>query len=639
MEIHYDHLVKFFKSKPKLNEISDSLLQLGHEHELSNKTFDIEFTPNRGDCLSLNGLVRDLGVFFETADEISTYKEEIPKFAFNFTNLAPEACPKISFLLVEIDGDVSNYKDYLESYFSDLGINKNNFFTDISNYVAYELGQPTHCYDFDTISNGLKLEFSGKSYEFETLLDQKISLEKGDLIFTANDIPVDLAGVMGDKKTSCKDSTKKVIIEAAFFEPEIILGKSLKYDLNSDAAYKFERGIDPNLQEIAIRRFISIIGDHVKIKKLELFAKEYRELEETKLNFNPQKINHILGDNIVTEGSYKNYLEKLGFIIKDDEVIVPSYRSDIIHENDLAEEIARIIGYNNIAIQPLLLTKQNDPELTLDQKIKSFLINNGFFEVINSQFSGQNYEASIAIDNPLDTKKTFLRSNLEESLLENLVFNERRQKDSIKFFEISDIYKKDSQISYERFLGIVLSGRKGKNYDDFTQIVNQNFLIDIFAQINFDIAPFIKLIDRNNLDSKLKTPVFVAEIRTSELKRAFANYQIENSKVKSFVKTKPISNFPSINRDFSFAFSKADNISIISDVVSNFKSPILKESFMFDFYENTQDGIIKIAFRFIFQSFKKTLTDQEIEIELEGLLGDILKLEGVSIPGYSNDVK
>ena len=114
-------------------------------------------------------------------------------------------------------------------------------------------------------------------------MDQKISLEKGDLIFTANDIPVDLAGVMGDKKTSCKDSTKKVIIEAAFFEPEIILGKSLKYDLNSDAAYKFERGIDPNLQEVAIRRFISIIGDHVKIKKLELFAKEYRELEETKL--------------------------------------------------------------------------------------------------------------------------------------------------------------------------------------------------------------------------------------------------------------------------------------------------------------------------------------------------------------------
>ena len=85
MEIHYDHLVKFFRSKPKLNEISDSLLQLGHEHELSNKTFDIEFTPNRGDCLSLNGLVRDLGVFFETADEIPTYKEEIPKIAFNFS--------------------------------------------------------------------------------------------------------------------------------------------------------------------------------------------------------------------------------------------------------------------------------------------------------------------------------------------------------------------------------------------------------------------------------------------------------------------------------------------------------------------------------------------------------------------------
>ena len=145
MKIAYQHILKFMEDKPDIKDLSMKLFQLGHEHEIENSIFDFEFTPNRGDCLSLHGLVRDLNVFYRTNLDIHTYDENIPPLNLNFINQVEEQCPQISFLNIEIDGKISKYKDYLEDYFNDLKINKNNFFTDISNYIAYELGQPTHC--------------------------------------------------------------------------------------------------------------------------------------------------------------------------------------------------------------------------------------------------------------------------------------------------------------------------------------------------------------------------------------------------------------------------------------------------------------------------------------------------------------
>ena len=135
---------------PSKEDLSEKLFQLGHEHEIHGDIFDMELTPNRGDCLSLTGLARDLNVFFGNSDAIEIYEDNIETLDINFENLAPEDCPKISFLELKLKKQTSIYRPYLENYFSIYRNNKTNFFTDISNYISYELGQPTHCFDRDS---------------------------------------------------------------------------------------------------------------------------------------------------------------------------------------------------------------------------------------------------------------------------------------------------------------------------------------------------------------------------------------------------------------------------------------------------------------------------------------------------------
>ena len=155
MKFIYKDLLNFLSEKPSIKNLSERLFQLGHEHEINGEVFAMEFTPNRGDCLSLIGLSRDLNVFFGNAQPYKIFQGDIEELNLDFKNLSPEVCPKISFLEIEIEGNTNEYKPYLENYFSLLGNNKVNFFTDISNYISYELGQPTHCFDSSTINNQL----------------------------------------------------------------------------------------------------------------------------------------------------------------------------------------------------------------------------------------------------------------------------------------------------------------------------------------------------------------------------------------------------------------------------------------------------------------------------------------------------
>ena len=151
MKILHKHLQSYIKSNPNKNDISDKLFQLGHENEFNNGIYDIEFTPNRGDCLSLKGVLRDLSAFYEIKSMNSEYQDELKTLDINFTNHAKTECSSISFLKIEIEKKVKPYKGFLKDYFCELNIKKNNFFTDVSNYLSYETGQPTHCYDFSKL--------------------------------------------------------------------------------------------------------------------------------------------------------------------------------------------------------------------------------------------------------------------------------------------------------------------------------------------------------------------------------------------------------------------------------------------------------------------------------------------------------
>ena len=633
MKIAYSHLVTKIKENPGIEQISEKLFQLGHEHEIENNILNMEFTPNRGDCLSINGLLRDLAAFYTIIPDRDVYNKNIDELSINFENLSKNICPRISFLEIEVDQIPKEYKGPLNSYFSDLSLNKNNFFTDVSNYLSYETGQPTHCFDANKINGKLVFQEIQSNEDFETLLDKKITITQKNPVFLLNNDVISLAGVVGGKSTSCSSETKKVIVECAFFQPESIIGKSLKYKIQSEASHKFERHVDPECQERVLRRFIKIVSENAIIKKVSMICNEYKEHLPVRIPIDVSKINKIIGINI-SENEYLNYLSKLGFIFDKDFIKVPSFRGDITSQNDLAEEVARIIGYNNIVRSEISIPNNNSlKNINFEKKLKFFLLDHGFYEVINSPFVSFAEESSIKVDNPLDSKREFLRTNITNSLIDNLMFNERRQKDSIKLFEISDIYISNKTIDKKRKLSIIASGRVGLNHEEFSQKINKKYLSNLFQEMFPDKFFNFQIISRDKLDTKVTNEIVTLEIDLDEISNSAIIYNELSKSPKHYNQYRAISDLPSSLRDLSFSVSDASKIQKVISCLSLFNSEKLKNSFMFDYYENKKDKVTKIGYRFIFQSNNKTLTDEEIDEDIRVIMASVLSIDSVFLPG------
>ena len=634
MKVHYRHLLEKIDSKPKLNELSDRFFQLGHEHEIHDNIFDFELTPNRGDCLSLNGLLRDLRLFYNVEVDNNFYSKDITQGDINFINNAKGDCNIISFLKIDVDSIPHHYDDELEKYFKDLDIKKNNFFTDVSNYISYETGQPTHCYDSDKLGNTLILDQLDKDTKFDTLLGKTVNLKKGDLVFyNENKEVINLAGIVGGDDTACSADTNSVVVECAYFNPEAIIGKAILYDIKSDASHKFERNTDPECHEYILRRFIRVVEQNTNIKKIEISSESNSELKPKTITGDLTTVNKILGTKIYEEQFFRT-LERLGFTTKEDVIVVPSYRHDVNNLNDISEEIARAIGYDKIKPKTFQINLNNNiNNNTEEYKLKALLIENGFSEVINSPFESNAEKDSIIVDNPLDSNRQFLRTNLKDSLIKNLLYNERRQQDSLKLFEISDIYTKPN--SKKRILGVIASGRVDKNYLDFSKKINNNYLNSIFDDclINGEL----KLIDisRESVKSKLKNQIIYGEMTIDPSLKIDHDVSNRNTtKIKDY-KYLPISEYPSSTRDISFSIKDFSKFKLLEETIDSFSHELIKEIFIFDYFNNANTKEIKIGYRFILQSKHATITDSEVNEVMNHLISKALSIESVSVPGLA----
>ena len=631
MKILYQDLINHLSDKPSKELLSEKLFQLGHEHEILGDIFDMELTPNRGDCLSLLGLARDLNIFFGKSKPVDIFEDNFDSLEIDFENLSPSDCPQISFLEIEIEEATENYKPYLENYFSGLGNKKTNFFTDISNFISYELGQPTHCFNREAVKNKLIFENKDCKNTFKTLLNSEITLEDYNCVFTLDGEIISLAGVMGGASTACSRETKKVLVECAYFNPESIIGKSIKYNLISDASHKFERGVDIALQEMVLRRFTKVVQDHAKLKSIRLKSFTAGHIKSTSIPIDVKKINNILGTSLEKD-EYIRCLKELGFDITD-QIKIPTYRHDIVSNNDLAEEIARVIGYNNIKSTPINLKKIAYNHEGKVAKLESLLVENGFYEVINFPFTSDKERESINIDNPLDSNRNNLRISLKNSLIENLLYNERRQKDSVKLFEISDIYSKDKELKQQKKLGLIISGRQGHNYNNFQKKLDYHYLNELLNSDHGEDIFEITEISRNNLNTKKKDKILYVEKSLEDIPESFFSKLTIEKKAIDFINYKPISEYPSSTRDFSFVIEDVQIVNEIIDMLNNISDEIIKDSFIFDYYKDDKREIIKLGYRFIFQSHLKTLSDFEINKKVNEILSPILKIDGVSIPG------
>ena len=632
MKIPLKHISRYLEFEVDIQDISSKLFQLGHEHEIEGNSFNMEFTPNRGDCLSLKGILRDLSIFFDIDLNVEKYSKNIKKFNLNFENQFVQGCPNISFLKIEIDKTTFKYNGVLKDYFDNKENKKNNFFTDVSNYISYETGQPTHCYDSSKMNGRLEFKLLKGRHEFVTLLGDKINLADENAVFTLDNKIINLAGIMGGQDTCCSKNTTSVIVECGYFPPELIINKSVKYSIKSDAAYKFERGVDPKSHEDVVRRFIEIISQNTSIKNLELYTQNNLKNCSKCVDLDANMLNKIIGIDL-TISEYQKIFKKLSFKVNNNKIEIPSYRSDIESQNDLAEEISRVIGYDNLPISPIKISRnKNYKKDCKEKKIKSFLIDNGFYEVINFPFSKD--KSDIEIDNPLDKNKSFYRNKLRESLVNNLLYNERRQKDSIKLFEISDLYSFSEKIVKDKYIGIIASGRLGKDYINFSKKINKKSIDQIFQTVLSNKCEFEE-ISRNDLDTKSKDPIIYLECKLEDFLEDSINCSDNLYPSKSFVQYKPISEFPCSVRDLSFSIKNYLMFEELQKIIFSVKSNLIKEIVLFDFYNDIKNDIVKIGFRFIFQSSNTTITDKEVDSVMNDLIKASLLIDGVEIPGIN----
>jgi phenylalanyl-tRNA synthetase beta chain len=448
-----------------------------------------------------------------------------------------------------------------------------------------------------------------------------------------NDDVINLAGIVGGESTSCSADTKTVLVECAYFQPEAIIGKSVKYDIQSDASHKFERGVDPKCQDKVLRRLIKLVSEHANIKDMSIISYKYKNNPTYQIPVNVKKINQIIGINI-SEKEYLNFVSKLEFVVEDGFIKVPSFRSDIKTQNDLAEEVARVIGYDNIATSNISIpNNEKTNHKAIENKLRFFLLDHGFYEVINSPFVNLASEDAIKVDNPLDSNREYLRTNITNSLVDNLLFNERRQKDSIKLFEISDVYSSSNGINKKRKLSIIASGRVGKNYTDFSKKINKKYLSTLFQEILPNELFDFKLVSRDLLDTKIKNEIVSLEVDINSFSSDILSYKEVSQSPEGFTQYTLISDFPSSFKDISYSIKDYSKTQELQDLLLNYQSDIIKNIYIFDYFKNEKKEEIKIGFRFTFQSKKATLNSAEIELVYNEIVNKSLNISGISIPG------
>ena len=296
--------------------------------------------------------------------------------------------------------------------------------------------------------------------------------------------------------------------------------------------------------------------------------------------------------------------------------------------------MARVIGYDNIPKSNISIPK-NDKTNYKDHedRLRFFLLDHGFYEVINSPFVSLFSEEAIKVDNPLDSNRKFLRTNITNSLLENLLFNERRQKDSIKLFEISDVYLSSSGIIKKRKLSIIASGRVSLNFEDFSKKINKKYLADLFQKILPNAIPDLKIISRESLETKIKNEIVSLEIDIQNISIDVNDYKEISKRPKDFIQYKPISEHPSSFKDISYLIKDFSKVQELENLLLNYKNEFVKNIYIFDYFKNDKKEEIKIGFRFIFQSKKATLKSEQIELVYNEIIQKSLKIKGIDIPG------
>jgi phenylalanyl-tRNA synthetase beta chain len=654
-----------------LSEAAEGLLELDDKLtngmgivealHLDDAIIEVSLTPNRADCLSIHGIAREVKaitgkIFVDPHTQITTSTKTSSLQVHVENN---KACPVYSFVeITNIDNTVTLPAEIIHRL-ECAEINSINPIVDLVNYVMLETGQPMHAFDMDKIKGSLFIRDAKAHEKIELLNDQTVDIKKDDLIIADEDGPLAIAGVMGGSRSSVQLNSTRILVESAFFTPDSMAGKARHYRLNTDSSHRFERGIDFAATANSLQRLVNLIvsicgGEATAIHSIEA---ELPQRDIIKLN--PQRVDKILGSS-VDLNKIKDIFSNLDFDFKINnqifEVLPPSYRFDLSIEEDLIEEVIRLIGYDNIVaeppkahLKPLTYKPQESSVNAIRHRIAGF----GYHELVSYSFIDQHMEQSlhgnqdhIVLENPIAENMNTMRSHLWASHLEALQYNVNRNQHKIKFFEIAKTFIKQSKGYHEQ---LVLSGlvsgtaieknwvEKHRKYDFFDVKADIENLLECPLEFQTPSKP-IQLFHPGQqaeilLDGKvignlgmlhpswqksfdLDDSVFLFEII---LDKAHAKPINLNT---TTLKTIPI------QRDIAVLVDRNTQVGEVLNLVKNANIEYVIDFSLFDVYQGQgiDEDKKSLAFLILMQDTYKTLEEKDVETTVENIL-NLLKKE------------
>ena len=626
----------------------------------SDKVFNIGLTPNRSDAMSHLGVARDLraalmhkGLKNELiTPSVSSFNINSRTQKINIDIENPETCPRFTGVCID-DINVKESPNWLKNRLKSIGLSPLNNVVDITNYVLHEIGQPLHAYDFDKIATkSINVKTLKQGTEFTSLDGELRKLLKTDLMICDSDTPMCIAGVFGGQDHGITSETKSIFLESAYFDPISIRKTAKHHGINSDASFRFERGICIDSVEYALKRAAILICElcdgNISSDIIDEFAKKP---DEVSILLNFDKTNKLIGQEIPRE-EIKSILTSLDFKINNITetgvgITVPFYRHDITRECDVIEEILRIYGYNKIKLSNKLSIPISQEGYNNSYQIENLIANLltpfGFNEIMNNSLTSNKLNVidrnSVNIINSISLDISQLRTSLLESSLKTLEFNLNRKNKNNKFFEFGKIYEFiNSETVESRRLSIMFASdlfhnswnNKNANSDFY---IIKNIVLNILSRLSINSSE--KIINHNTFNNTLglynkkNIIALIGDVKSEYLnefniknKVYYASLDIDcilELVNNNFIKYTKLSKFPQVKRELNFLLEKEIQYISIEDYIlneSNIKN--LFQMTLSDVYESDKlpDGKKSYTLNFTLLDQLKTLSEKEISLTM-----------------------
>lgn len=610
----------------------------------------LKLTPNRGDCLSMAGVAREVAALYGLTIALpygDVIEHEITE-ACSVSIEEPDWCASYMGAVV-IAGNCQTPIWMLQKLLA-AGVRPIHIWVDITNYIMLELGQPLHAFDADTIKGGIHVRRAKVGESLLLLNGAKVDCALDMLVIADEEKPLAMAGMMGGKESGIGDKTRRVFFESAHFRPEAVRGKARRFKLTSEAAHRFERGVDPKLPEMALKRALFLAQTIGQAKVGPLTRAWGTQPITPDIAWKPERINQLLGTSWSAD-FMTEILQRLAISVEKDvypwRACPPSYRFDLRLEEDLAEEIGRVAGYENIEpslpAAPCIFFERQDDR----QRIRNMLCARDYIEVITYTFSDPQLEmllgarSCVEILNPIIQTMPVLRAGLWGKLLETVKTNQSRKIERLRLFEIGRVFeKKDGQIDEtEQLAGVVTgpffdSAWKDQRMVGFFEVKKDLEALFPFLQFQRSTHPGLhpgqsaRLLREGHAVGWLGVlhPAIAEQLGIGEA--ILFNMVLDPSLFPATIHLKENSVFPEIRRDLSLLVPFSLEWQRIQQGIEEAGAPLLQKVEVFDLYEGkgVPAGKKSLGVRLFFQAYDRTLTDEEIDGKMKAILQAILPL-------------